>query len=106
MIGDAIAWFDPPGRAAPLSDDRENVGGLVRVPGAVERSCPTCGFGAGAALWLRDDVVDRVEILRGEAPDEVVQVQPPAAWMRFWSRRIAGSANEDRLEIGCRGSRF
>ncbi|MFT3764579.1 MAG: protein phosphatase 2C domain-containing protein [Minicystis sp.] len=26
--------------------------------------------------------------------------------MRFWSRRVAGSANEDRLELSCRGDRW
>ncbi|WP_437548688.1 protein phosphatase 2C domain-containing protein [Sorangium sp. So ce367] len=105
-IGDRICWFDPPGRPAPLSDDGENVGGLVTVPGLVESGCSKCGLGDGAALWFRDNVVHAIEITLSEVGGEPERLEPSSAWMRFWSRRVAGSANEDRLELSCRGDRW
>ncbi|WP_437821327.1 protein phosphatase 2C domain-containing protein [Sorangium sp. So ce1078] len=47
-----------------------------------------------------------MEITRSEGGGECTQVEPPSAWMRFWSRRIAGTANEDRIEVSCRGDRW
>ena len=105
-LGDSICWFDPPGRPAPLSDDDENVGGLVAVPGLVEAGCARCGMGEGAVLRFRDNVVSDVEITFTEGGDEPMQIERPGAWMRFWSRRVAGSRNEDRLELSCRGDRW
>ncbi|AUX28250.1 MULTISPECIES: protein phosphatase 2C domain-containing protein [Sorangium] len=105
-IGDPICWFDPPGRPAPLDDHGENVGGLVAVPGLVEAGCPGCGQGDGAVLLFRDNIVSSVEITRSEGGDACEPIEPPSGWMRFWSRRVAGSANEDRLELCCRGDRW
>jgi hypothetical protein len=57
-VGDAIAWFDPPGRAAP-----EHTGGFVTAGGAVGAPCEACGRRADAALWFQDNVVHRVEMM-------------------------------------------
>jgi serine/threonine protein phosphatase PrpC len=105
-LGDPICWFDPPGRPAPLEDHGENVGGLIAVPGLVEARCSRCGQGEGAVLRFRDNVVFGVEITLSEGADACEPIEPPSGWMRFWSRRVAGSANEDRLELGCRGDRW
>ncbi|WP_438041265.1 SpoIIE family protein phosphatase [Sorangium sp. So ce128] len=105
-LGDRICWFDPPGRPAPLGDHGENVGGLVTVPGLVESGCSKCGLGEGAAVWFRDNVVHAIEITLSEVGGEPERLEPSSGWMRFWSRRVAGCANEDRLELSCRGDRW
>lgn len=105
-VGDPICWFDPPGRTAPCEDHGENAGGLVRVPAFPESCCEHCSLDAGAVLWLRNNVIERVEITPTEIDGEPQQVEPPVEWIRFWSRRVAGSANEDRLELSCRGDRW
>ncbi|XXY46102.1 SpoIIE family protein phosphatase [Sorangium sp. So ce269] len=105
-LGDSICWSDPPGRPAPLSDHGDNVGGLVTVPGLVEIGCARCGLEGGATLWFRDNVIQKVEITPSEDGGGYELIEPPSGWMRFWSRRVAGSANEDRLELACRGDRW
>ncbi|WP_437798976.1 protein phosphatase 2C domain-containing protein [Sorangium sp. So ce693] len=105
-LGDALCWFDPPGRPAPLEDDGENVGGLVAVSGLVEIGCSRCGQGEGAVLRFENNVVSSVEIRSLVGGDECAQLERPSGWMRFWSRRVAGSRNEDRLELSCRGDRW
>lgn len=105
-IGDRICWFDPPGREAPLADDGENVGGLVAVTGFLEACCVRCGAEHDAVVFLRDNVIERVELGPSEWVGEARQLEPSSSWMRFWTRRVAGSANEDRVELSCRGNRW
>ncbi|APR75556.1 Hypothetical protein A7982_00902 [Minicystis rosea] len=105
-IGDAICWFDPPGRSAPLDDCGENVGGLVAVHGLVEAGCSKCGQGDGAIVHFRDNIVSSTDIALTDGCDACEQLERPSGWMRFWTRRVAGSANEDRLELSCRGDRW
>ncbi|MDI1443515.1 protein phosphatase 2C domain-containing protein [Polyangium sp. 6x1] len=107
MPGDAICWFDPPGRSAPLADVGENVGGLVAVVGAPESGCRRCGVAPEeATVWFRDNVVESVEVGVSVQNADFVPVAPPREWLHVWSQRRAGTANEDRLEASCRGSRW
>ena len=86
-LGDAICWFDPPCRLAPLSDAGENVGGRVNVDAVLESPCAICGFDGEATLWLRDNTLERAEIANKTDGPEFVHIEPAHRWMRFWSRR-------------------
>jgi len=37
---------------------------------------------------------------------DAIQRSPPDHWFDYWSRRVVGSANEDRLEVFCCGNRW
>jgi serine/threonine protein phosphatase PrpC len=37
---------------------------------------------------------------------DAIQRSPPAHWFEYWSRRVACSANEDRLQVFCCGNRW
>ncbi|MRG98400.1 protein phosphatase 2C domain-containing protein [Polyangium spumosum] len=106
-LGDAICWFDPPGRRAPLIDMGENVAGLVAVSGTPEAACRHCKVEPDeATVWFRDNVVESVEVGVPVPNDDFIPVTPPLEWLQVWSQRRAGSANEDRLEASCRGRRW
>ncbi|MDI3285786.1 protein phosphatase 2C domain-containing protein [Polyangium sp. 15x6] len=105
--GDAIGWFDPPGRRAPLIDAGENVGGLVAVAGAPESGCRRCGVEPDeATVWFRDNVVESIDVGVPVQNADFVPMAPPREWLHVWSERRAGRANEDRLEASCRGRRW
>jgi serine/threonine protein phosphatase PrpC len=108
LPGGEIWWCDPPGRAAPLDDQGENTGGLVVVPGLPEQPCGRCGLDEPAAVWFRDNTLLRVELAHEveRLAEDPVLVRPSPSWPRVWSRRVAGSRNEDRLEITCSGARW
>jgi serine/threonine protein phosphatase PrpC len=103
--GDEISWCDPRGRAAPLSDQDRNWGGNVLVPGAAQDSCPHCQQRLPeTAVNLRDNVV--VGVVFANIGHDAVQLSPPTHWFDYWSRRVAGAANEDRLQVFCSGGRW
>jgi len=104
--GDEITWCDPRGRVAPLADQDRNWGGDVLVPGAAQDTCPHCQARLpDTAVHLRDNVVLRV-IFTSNIGHDAIQRSPPAQWFDYWSRRVAGSANEDRLQVFCSGNRW
>jgi hypothetical protein len=103
-LGSQICWHDAPGRVAPLGDYGTNSGGVVTVPAAIETVCEKCGTEEDdATVWFRDNTLERVDFGPCEGYTTVDQ---PRAWMHLWTRRVAGSRNEDRLEVSCCGTRW
>ncbi|MGC4086396.1 MAG: hypothetical protein QM756_00585 [Polyangiaceae bacterium] len=103
--GDEINWCDPRGRAAPLSDQNRNWGGHVLVPGGAQDSCPHCQAPLpDTAVDLRDNVV--LGVVFANVGHDAVQLSPATHWFDYSSRRVAGAANEDRLQVFCSGNRW
>jgi serine/threonine protein phosphatase PrpC len=104
--GDSIAWYDPTGRVAPRSDLGDNVGGEVSVPAEPITPCSQCGVvPAAAAVLILDNRIQRISLTE-ESFSEPKQRSLPSSWFNYWSRRVPGSANEDRVEVSCRGTRW
>jgi serine/threonine protein phosphatase PrpC len=104
--GDEIIWLDPRGREHPQSDQGKNVGGQILVQAFSDTECPQCGKPLPeTAVMLQDNVIQKA-FFTEQTIDEQKQLAKPTGWFDYWSKRIQGTRNEDRLEVYCSGKRW